>query len=83
MMDYDIFFKMNNLKLLIIIKAGSLILFNNFISLLSAQEIDSFISVHDRQEYKIVKLGSQWWMAENLKAIQFNDGKYISLVTNT
>ena len=67
---------MNNLKSHIIKRAVSLILCFHFI-LLSAQEINSFISDHVGQEYETVKLGSQLWMAENLRSIQFNDGKDI------
>ena len=33
---------------------------------LSAQEVDSIIDIRDDQVYRIVKIGEQWWMMENL-----------------
>ncbi len=33
---------------------------------MSAQQYDSIVDERDGQMYKVVKLGDQWWMAENL-----------------
>ena len=35
-------------------------------STLFAQEVDSIIDIRDDQIYKVVKIGQQWWMQENL-----------------
>lgn len=45
-------------------------------------KIIGFIDSRDSLKYKVVRIGSQIWMAENLKAIKYNDGEQIPLVTD-
>ena len=40
---------------------------------LAAQETDTIIDSRDGQIYNIVKIGNQWWMAENLRTATYND----------
>ncbi len=47
------------------------------------QETSTLTDPRDGQVYNIVKIGNQWWMAENLKATQYTNGDPITLVTET
>ena len=42
----------------------------------------TFVDERDGQVYKCVTIGDQVWMAENLRATAYNDGKAIPLVTD-
>ena len=51
-------------------------------SILTFTTIDSTITDIDKNRYRIVQIGSQVWMAENLKTTRFNDGRYVDLITD-
>lgn len=61
----------------------SLLLISTAISSLFSQEVNTIIDSRDGQEYQIVKIGEQWWMAENLKATKYSDSTAIPRVDGT
>jgi uncharacterized protein (TIGR02145 family) len=69
----------NPLFLLLVISIGFLFLSNSC----KKDEIEvGKVSDMDGNSYKTVKIGNQWWMAENLKTTQYNDGTLIPLITD-
>ena len=50
------------------------------VSALFSQEFDTITDARDGQEYRIVKIGEQWWMAENLRATHYADGTPITII---
>jgi uncharacterized protein (TIGR02145 family) len=59
-------------------------LFLLFFSVLISCDKEDSISDIDGNSYKIIKIGNQTWMAENLRTTKFNDGEPIrNIIKNT
>ncbi len=75
---------MNNHKILILIVLSCIVFITSCDENSTSIEnnSDNIISDIDGNEYKIIKIGSQWWMAENLKVTRYNNGDSIPNLTN-
>lgn len=54
----------------------------DFIEVSTSALETSTVTDYDEYMYKTVKIGSQWWMAENLTVSHFPDGSVIQLITD-
>jgi uncharacterized protein (TIGR02145 family) len=76
---------MNNHKILMLVVMSFIILINSCDDKSTPIENvpDNIITDIDGNEYKIIKIGNQWWMAENLKVTHYNNGDSLLNLTNT
>lgn len=59
----------------------NVIIYGNIISFKTEQVETSNITDIDGNKYKTVKIGTQWWMAENLRTSKYRNGKSIPNIT--
>lgn len=74
---------MNSHKILMFVVMSFIILINSCDdnSTVVENTPDNVITDIDGNEYKIIKIGDQWWMAENLKVTHYNNGDSIPNLT--
>jgi uncharacterized protein (TIGR02145 family) len=54
-----------------------------YFTTLPVNKIDTFIDLRDEQRYKMVKIGNQWWMAENLNFSASSGSWYYNNMINS
>jgi len=54
----------------------------NYITVTGSSGETSTVTDYEGNVYNTIKIGNQWWMAENLTTIRYNDGTAIPLVTD-
>ncbi|MFC2086268.1 FISUMP domain-containing protein [Bacteroidota bacterium] len=55
----------------------------NYITVISVGWETGTVNDYDENTYNTIKIGDQWWMAENLKTSHYANGTEIQLVENT